>query len=218
MKIQSKYSRIDGDIETILTVTIPDDQYGELLRKNPNPEQVRAYILNTGAYIEQKRQDIQDYLNQKLTDEQQSEVKILAKSIANNQKLINACTDDACGYRGIQMRLAWGHLLSAGMQRAISKIRSELEPATDQEIEDCYNHALRELGYSTQEDYAYAKKRIAYADSEKWIIERVPCSGMDRQTVIKNAMGALGEIKTPKKSASSRANGAKGGRPKTKKE
>jgi hypothetical protein len=183
MRIESKYSKINSDgTESLLIVDIPDNEYGNMLLKNPRPEIVRADVLNAAAYIMQKRIDIQAYIDQKLNPEQIAEVKIYAAALARQLKLIAACTDDACGYRGIQMRLAGGHRLSDGMQRELAKISSELEPPNETEIENSFDYALEQLGYCSKTQFDYDVSRCGH---ETWKIERVAVTGRDRETVLK---------------------------------
>lgn len=182
MQVTSKYSKIDNGNETLLIVTVPDWEYGEMLRLNPDPDYVRSDILNEAGRVEQKRLDVQAYLDQKLTKQQVSEIESLAKAQANFDKLIEACTDDACGYVDAQMRLAGGHRMSEGMQRAINKIRETVEPATQNEITDSIDCAMTKLGYISETDHEYDVSRNGH---KTWKIERVPVSGMDRETVLR---------------------------------
>ena len=182
MVIKSKYSTITNGVETLFTVTIPDSEYGEMLRKNPNPDHHRYEILNEAGRVEQKRAEIEMYLNQTLTQEQENEVKILAEAIAKHDKLIFACTDEACGYRDIQMRLIGGHRLCRGMERAIDNVRKTIDQPTENEINDCIENAMTELGYLSKSDFEYSKSRCGH---KTWKIERIPVTGMDRDTVLK---------------------------------
>lgn len=179
---QIKYSTIKNGTETLFTVTVPDAEYGEMLRNNSNPQSVRSEILNEAGRVEQKRIEIAEYLSQELTPEQLADVRLMAVAIATHEKLVSACTDKACGYHGIQMRLAGGHRLSEGMQRKIEKIRETLEPVTENDIELCIDAAMNKLGHYSQLDYEYFKMRNGH---KTWKIERVPVVGMDRETVLK---------------------------------
>lgn len=184
MVLTSKYSRIEEDgTETLLTVEVPNAKYDEMLTKSGGPAELRADILNTGALIMQKRIDIQEYLNQELTPEQEKEVLTYAGALAKQNKLIEACTDEACGYRDIQMRLAGGHRLSPGMEREIDKIRATLDAPTDDEIKNCIEPAMEMLGYISKRQYEYDKSRIR--GYEDWKVIRKPVTGMDRETVLK---------------------------------
>lgn len=182
MVIKSKYSTINAGDETLFTVTVPDDEYGEMLRENPDTVSLRADILNEAGRVEQKRIELKEYENQNLTDEQMHEVRLLAAAIAKQNQLIAECTDDRCGYRDIQMRLTGGHRLSAGMEREIERVRQTLEPITEDDINNCIDSAMNAMGYISERDYEYFQMRNGH---KTWKIERMPVSGMDRETVLK---------------------------------
>jgi len=137
--------------KSVRTCSVPDAEYAEMLLDNPDIRSVRADILNTAGRISEARQTASDYERQQLTTAEREKVLLVAAALSNRDRLLAACTDDRCGYVGIQRRLILGGALSEGMRCRIEEVKNDLSPPTPADVEKCTNKAMAHLGHLTSD-------------------------------------------------------------------